>query len=141
YDVFGNGRTAVKFFMGRYLTTFNTVDEWANFSPAGITRFQSTDQRGWSDGDGNYVPNCDFLNPLPNGECGPGNPFFGKQLSPGTIDPAFVDGWNTREYSWDLTAGVTHEIVRRVSLQVDYVRRGWGKPAGAGQPRGGARRL
>jgi len=134
YDVFGNGKTAVKFFMGRYVTTFNTVDEWANFSPAGITRFQSTDQRGWNDsafgaGDprtGNYVPDCNFLDSAPNGECGPGNPFFGRQLSPGTIDPAFVDGWNTREYSWDLTTGITHEIAPRVSLQVDYVRRSWG---------------
>ena len=28
YDVFGNGKTAVKFFMGEYVTTTNTVDEW-----------------------------------------------------------------------------------------------------------------
>ena len=39
YDVFGNGKTAVKFFMGRYVTTFNTVDEWANYSPAGLGHF------------------------------------------------------------------------------------------------------
>jgi carboxypeptidase family protein len=134
YDVFGNGKTAVKFFLGRYVTTFNTVDEWANFSPAGINRFQSTDQRGWNDftypvGDprrGNYVPDCNFLDPAANGECGLGNPFFGKALPTNSIDPAFVDGWNTREYSWDLTTGVTQEVAPRVSLQVDYVRRSWG---------------
>ena len=28
YDVFGNGRTAAKLFLGKYLTTVNTVDEW-----------------------------------------------------------------------------------------------------------------
>jgi hypothetical protein len=84
YDVFGNGRTALKFFMGRYVTTFNTVDEWANFSPAGITLFQSTDQRGWNDANRNFVPDCDFLNPAANGECGLGNPFFGKPL-PGHV--------------------------------------------------------
>ena len=39
YDVFGNGKTAVKFFMGRYVTTFNTVDEWVNYSPAGLGHF------------------------------------------------------------------------------------------------------
>ena len=39
YDVFGNGKTAAKFFMGRYVTTFNTVDEWANYSPAGLGHF------------------------------------------------------------------------------------------------------
>ena len=37
-----------------------------------------------------------------------------------------MDGWNTREYSWDLTAGITQEVAPRVSLQVDYVRRSWG---------------
>jgi hypothetical protein len=126
YDVFGNGKTALKFFIGRYVTTFNTVDEWANFSPAGISRFQSTDQRGWTDANRNFVAECDFRNSAPNGECGPGNPFFGRQLSPSTLDPAFVDGWNTREYSWDLNAGVTQEIAPRVSLQVDYIRRSWG---------------
>ncbi len=40
YDVFGNGKTAAKFFMGRYVTTFNTVDEWANYSPAGPRAFR-----------------------------------------------------------------------------------------------------
>jgi len=39
YDVFGNGKTALKFFAGRYVTTFNTVDEWANYSPAGLGHF------------------------------------------------------------------------------------------------------
>jgi hypothetical protein len=78
YDVFGNGKTALKFFMGRYVTTFNTVDEWANYSPAGITLFQSTDQRGWTDLNHDFVADCNFLNPAPNGECGIGNPFFGK---------------------------------------------------------------
>src|SRR5215471_3627415 len=82
YDVFGNGNTAVKFFLGRYVTTFNTVDEWANYSPAGIGHFQSSDTRNWTDANGNYVPDCDFLNPAPNGECGQGNPFFGKTTSP-----------------------------------------------------------
>jgi hypothetical protein len=134
YDMFGNGKTALKFFMGRYVTTFNTVDEWANFSPAGISRFQSSDQRGWNDftypvGDprrGDFVADCDFLNPAENGECGIGNPFFGKALPSNSIDPAFVNGWNTREYSWDLNAGITQELVPRVSLQVDYIRRSWG---------------
>jgi hypothetical protein len=134
YDVFGNGKTAVKFFLGRYVTTFNTVDEWASYSPAGLGRFVSQDTRGWNDstypvGDsrrGNYVVDCDLLNPAPNGECGPGNPFFAKPISPLTVDPAFTRGWNTREYSWDLSAGVTQEIAPRVSVEINYVRRSWG---------------
>jgi hypothetical protein len=127
YDVFGNGKTALKAFVGRYVTTFNTVDEWANYSPAGLGRFTSSDARGWTDANSNYVPECDFLNPAPNGECGFGSPNFARIVpSQLTVDPAVVEGWNTREYSWDMTAGITQEIAPRVSLQVDYVRRSWG---------------
>jgi hypothetical protein len=108
------------------VTTFNTVDEWANYSPAGLGHFVTQDTRGWTDANHDYVVNCDFLNPAPNNECGPGNPFFGKQVSPLTVDPATVDGWNTREYSWDLTAGVTQQVAPRVSVEVDYIRRSWG---------------
>src|SRR6185436_438566 len=35
YDVFGDGKTAAKFFLGRYVTTTNTVDEWLFYSPGG----------------------------------------------------------------------------------------------------------
>jgi hypothetical protein len=126
YDVFGNGKTAVKFFLGKYLTTFNTVDEWANYSPAGLGHFVSSDTRAWTDANSDFVVNCDLLNPAANGECGAGNPFFGKQNSPLTIDPATTSGWNTREYSWDLTLGLQQQLAPRVSVEVNYIRRSWG---------------
>ena len=125
YDLLGDGRTAVKFFLGKYVTTFNTVDEWLNYSPAGFSQFVSTDNRGWTD-NGDYVANCNFRDPNPNGECGPGNPFFGKQVSPLTVDPDTTTGWNKREYSWDLTASVVHEVLPRVSVELSYIRRTWG---------------
>ena len=112
--------------MGRYVTTFNTVDEWVNYSPAGLNQFITTDTRGWTDSNQNYAVDCNLLSSAANGECGPGNPFFAKQVSPLTVDPATTDGWNTREYSWDLSAGVTHEVAPGVSVQVDYIRRSWG---------------
>jgi hypothetical protein len=126
YDVFGNGKTAVKFFLGRYVTTFNTVDEWANYSPAGLGHFVSSDTRAWTDANNDKIVNCNLLNPAANGECGPGSPFFEKSVSPLTTDPALTTGWNAREYSWDLSGGVTQQIAPRVSLEVDYIRRSWG---------------
>jgi len=127
YDVFGNGKTAVKFFMGRYVTTFNTVDEWVNYSPAGLGRFVTVDQnRPWTDANNDKVVNCNLLSPAANGECGPGNPSFLKTVPPLSTDAALTSGWNSREYSWDLSAGVTQQIAPRVSVELDYVRRSWG---------------
>ena len=129
YDVFGNGKTAVKFFLGEYVTTTNTVDEWINFSPAGLGHFVSSQTRTWHDDNGDFVVNCDLLSPAANGECGPGNPFFGKSVSPLTVDPAATTGWNTREHSWDLTAGISQQLAPRVSVDVSYNRRSWGNIA------------
>jgi hypothetical protein len=135
YDVFGTGRTAAKFFMGRYVTTTNTVDEWLFYSPAGNGHFVTQTNRPWNDsfhpaGDprrGNFVPDCDLLNPAANAECGAmSNPNFGRRIDPLTVDPETTSGWNKREYSWDLTLGVTQEVAPRVSVGVDYIRRTWG---------------
>jgi hypothetical protein len=135
YDVFDNGKTAAKFFLGRYVTTTNTVDEWLFYSPAGSGHFVTQTNRPWNDaffpaGDprrGNFVPDCDLLNPVANAECGAmSNPNFGRRIDPLTVDPDTTTGWNKREYSWDLTLGVTQEVAPRVSVGVDYVRRTWG---------------
>ncbi|HEV8392813.1 MAG TPA: TonB-dependent receptor, partial [Vicinamibacterales bacterium] len=132
YDVFGNGKTAAKVFVGRYVTTTNTVDEWLFYSPAGNGHFPTTSNRSWDDRNGlginnDYIPQCNFLNPAANGECGPmANPNFAKTINPLTIDPDTTEGWNKREYSWDTTIGITQQIAPRVSVEVDYIRRTWG---------------
>jgi hypothetical protein len=127
YDAFGNGKTAVKFFMGEYVTTTNTVNEWLTYSPAGIGHFTSSTTRTWLDTNGNFVPDCNLLNPLANGECGPmASPTFGQTISPSTVDPATTSGWNTREHSWDLSFGVVQQLAPRVSVDVTYNRRSWG---------------
>jgi len=127
YDLFGNGKTAVKAFLGRYVSTTNTVDEWINYSPAGLGHFTTQVNRPWTDGNGNWVPDCDLLNGAPNGECGPySNPLFGQFVDPLTLDPDTTTGWNKREFSWDFNVGVTQEVAPRVSVELDYVRRSWG---------------
>ena len=126
--MFGNGKTAAKFFVGRYVTTTNTVDEWLFYSPAGNGQFVTNTNRPWTDANSDYVADCDLLNPAANGECGPmANPNFAQG---GSIRSRSIrtrpSGWNKREYSWDLTAGITQEIAPRVSLEVEYIRRSWG---------------
>ena len=148
YDVFGNGRTAAKFFLGRYVTTANTVDEWVELQSGGVRAFGRTDdeamerQRSSASAihDRATSSNCDLLNTAANGECGPmANPIFAQvTLNLLTVDPETTDGWNTREYSWDLNArsraGSLPESVGRTGLRPADL----GKHAGHGQPRADA---
>jgi hypothetical protein len=66
------------------------------------------------------------LNPATNGECGPwSNQNFGKYVVSSTYDPKVLNGWNVREYSWDLSVGVQQQLAPRTSVEVTYVRRSW----------------
>ena len=68
YDVFGNGKTALKVNVGQYLQGAWTGDAYT-INNAGST-LVTTINRSWSDPNGNRVAECDFMNPAANGECG-----------------------------------------------------------------------
>jgi hypothetical protein len=133
YDLFGNGKTAFKFSLGRYPTPTNAYETYGRLQQPSF-RVATMTNRSWNDllypvGDprrGNYSPDCDLLNMTANGECGAGNPNFGRAVFATTYDSDILNGWNIREYSWDLNTGVQHEIVPRVSAEIYYVRRSWG---------------
>jgi hypothetical protein len=134
YDLFGNGKTSLKFSFGRYPTADNSYGAYGLLQqPA--SRVSTSTNRSWNDltfpvGDprrGNFSPDCDLLNSALNGECGPWtNQNFGKYVVSTTYDPAVLNGWNVREYSWDLSAGIQQQIAPRTSLEITYVRRSWG---------------
>ena len=125
YNLFGTGRTAVKFSLGRYPTPTNAYEVYGRLQQPAF-RVAANTARAWNDANGNFSPDCNLLNLAANGECGPGNPNFGRAVFATTYDPEILNGWNIREYSWDLSTGVQHEILPRVSAEVYYVRRSWG---------------
>lgn len=126
YDVFGDGKTALKVSLGRYVTPENSFGIYGGVQNP-TARVAGQTNRAWNDRNGNFTPDCDMLDPQANGECGRwSNINFGRQVFTTTYDPAVLSGWNRREYSWDLTATIDQQIAPRVSVEVSYARRVWG---------------
>jgi hypothetical protein len=133
YDLFGNGRTAVKFNIGKYLTALTASNSDLDLHPLIRTTPQTT--RTWNDltypvGDprrGNFVPDCDLISPDLNGECGRmDNQNFGKEVFTKRFDQELIHGWGKRTYNWEMGLSVQQELLPRVGLTVGYFRRWFG---------------
>ena len=122
YDLFGTGKTALKASVNRYVTQA-VFGFTSNVNPFQTTVNSAT--RGWNDANGNYIPEGDPLNPLPNGEFTGtlSNLNFGKSIVTTRLDPEVSEGWGKRAYNWEYTATVQHELIARVSLEAGYHRR------------------
>ena len=110
YDVFGDGRTALKASLGRYVGKMGTFMTQLN-NP--ITTSVNNASRAWNDANGNYVPDCDLGNFGANGECGPiANSNFGKNNPLATQwDPELLNGANgRRDYNWDMSLELQQEV-------------------------------
>jgi carboxypeptidase family protein len=124
YDLFGDGKTAVKVSVGRYVTGQTTTIATAN-NP--ITRSVVTATRTWTDSNRDYVVNCDLLNPVANNECtgAISNVNFGK-ANPNATQYADDVTHANRPYSWELEAGIQRELAPGWSLTGTYYRRWFG---------------
>jgi hypothetical protein len=142
YDVFGSGKTSLKVNLGKYLQSANNQDRYTLMNPAGATRFSRSTARTWTDANGDYIPNCDLMNPaainpqflpgnVPNpafdptrDSCGPWQqPAFGQALSAAPINPAILEGWGVRPSDWQFGLSVQQEVIARTSVEVGYHRR------------------
>jgi hypothetical protein len=138
YDLFGNGKTALKMSLGKYLTAATADGIYSSNSPAiqFVRTVGGANGRAWTDANGNYVVDCNLLSAdaqdlrAAGGDvCGAlvGNSRnFGSVVQNTTVDPNVQSGWGVRQYNWNLSASVQHEIVPRVSVEVSYNRRWWG---------------
>ena len=126
YDLFGNGKTAVKASLGKYMLTLFTVG-----NPAAVS---TTTTRNWNDlmypvGDprrGNFNPDCDQLNPAANGECSAYLSPFGTLSSIAQFNEDTRFGWGNRPYNWEFSTSVQHELAPRLGIDVGYFRRWFG---------------
>ena len=119
YDLFGDGRTALKASLGRYVSLMGV--RLAGDSNPIVTSVNSVN-RSWNDGNGDFVPDCDLLNPAANGECGAfSNSNFGLNNPNAT---RFSDDVlkSNRDAMWDSSFEIDHELSPAVSLHGGYYR-------------------
>ena len=126
YDLFGDGKTAVKVSLNRYVLAMGpdvTFIQLANPSRNLVTSATRT----WADANRDFVPQCDLQNVRANGECGAlSNENFGTTVTNLTYDTNMLTGWGKRNFNWEFSAGVQRELVPRVSADVTYFRRWYG---------------
>ena len=133
YDLIGNGKTAVKASIGRYVIAQSYgISGPANPVNSSVNSVTST----WADPSGTFNPfnDCDLTNPAANSKypgqvaCGAiSNPGFGKVATRTTnYDPNLVIGWGVRPYNWEGQVSIQREIVPRVSVYAGYSRRWFG---------------
>jgi hypothetical protein len=121
YDVFGNGRTAIKASINRYNVQGLFLNDQ---NPA---RANVTMQRSWTDPNGDFIIQGDPFNPEINGELGPSqNRNFGREIIPYNFDPDYAFGFGVRPYNWETSVSAQHELMSGVSVNVSYHRRTYG---------------
>ena len=124
YDLFGDGRTAIKVTMGRYVQK-TTIGITQNNNP--ITTSINSVTRVWNDTDGDYVPDCDLANRAANGECGAmSNQNFGGLNITTVYDDDVLRGFGVRGYNWDFTTEVQREVTETISVNAGYYRNWYG---------------
>jgi len=130
WDVFGDGTTAVKGGVNRYVAAA-TTGVAAQFGP---TANFSTN-RNWTDSNNNFLPDCDLKNPAAQDLRAKGGDVCGAftnpsvaTFSPNTTvaDPDFTHGWFKRGYNWRFSAGIERQLLNRMAVSGTYTRTVYG---------------
>ncbi len=117
YDVFGDGRTALKANFGRFVAfEANGGVVFAN-NPANTIVTSAT--RVWTDLNGDYAPQENELGPL-------SNPNFGRSVQTTRYSDEVLHGWGNRGYNWQGGLTLQHELITGVGLTVGYYRTWYG---------------
>ena len=134
YDLFGDGKTAIRASWGRYLVGVaggpltslspgNAVVASANrlwfdspLSPVGNYNFFTG-----AIGNADFEPDCDLTNFAPNGECGPiTTAGFGTPNIAFAWDPSARQGWGIREFNYQWSVALQQEVRPGFGVSIGY---------------------
>ena len=116
YDLFGNGKTALKASVGRYVGLVGTALSVSNSPSRTEVNFAT---RTWNDANRDFSPQ--------NNELGPSSNLRFGTLVPGTRSADEVlNGFGNRSYSWQASAVLEHELRPGLALNAGYYRTWYG---------------
>ena len=113
YDLFGDGKTALKVFLGRYVAWQSTGGIVNDVAPVNTSVNSAT--RAWSDLNGDYVPQESELGPL-----SPAN--FGQSRITTRYADDVTQGFGNRTFNWQASAAVQHELMPGIAVSAAYFR-------------------
>jgi hypothetical protein len=140
YDLFGDGKTAIKANVGKYMLGQALVLGGLASQPGYL--IQLTSSRAWTDNNRNFIPDCDLTNPAAQGptQTGANNQidtclapvganvnFYSNTLIPNlAVQDDARYGWGKRPYSWEFSVSAQREIGRGVSVNGGVFKRWFG---------------
>ena len=122
YDLSGDGRTALKVSLGKYVGPEATNLARSNHPANTISGIVN---RSWNDANGDFVADCDLALTTANGECGAmANQNFGSVKRVTQYSDDVLTG--NRPYNWRASLAVQHELRQGVALEAGYYRTWFG---------------
>jgi hypothetical protein len=131
YDLFGDGKTAIKASANRYTTIIGTSLVRAN-DPLGLSVLNVT--RTFTDGNANFIPDCDLANPLAQDNRANGGDLCGQvsdlnfgKANPRNVgyNPDLLTGWHKSPSEWEYSVSLQQEITTGLSANVAWFRRSY----------------
>jgi len=107
YDLRGDGKTALKMHVGKYMQAFSTVGFAAVYNPMVI----ASDRRTWTDTNGDDIAQDNEIGPV-------NTPFNISGVSNRVPDPNIK-----RPYQWEYNVGIQREVIPGMSVSANWVRR------------------
>ncbi|MEQ1871776.1 MAG: hypothetical protein ABL961_17300, partial [Vicinamibacterales bacterium] len=124
WNVFGNGKTAIKASYGKYVN-YETTGLTKLTNPANALVANTT--RSWNDANNNFIPDCELTNGAANGECGAyDNRAFGTSVINTRFAPDVTAGWNVRPKNEQISAVLQQELRPGLGLTAGYYRTWYG---------------
>jgi len=124
YDLFGNGKTAIKGSLGYYPDRVNASAQ----NPANLlTRSTSL---SWTDTDKDWVPDCVLSNKAGQSTGDVCGAWQSQSFGTARADTVYTDeakkGFNKQAYNWQTSVSVQHELRPGLGLNVGYYRTWYG---------------